>query len=365
MKVAFLESFYGGSHKSFLDGLMKHSTHKIDPFVLPARFWKWRLRCAGLYFAEELEGIIRNYDLVIASDLMNLAEFKSLVGYDGPCIHFLHENQLTYPLPENDRGEMHFGFVNLVSAMVADLNIFNSEYHYRKFERALPKFVNNIPEFVPLNSLGRVLKKSRVMHLGCDFDSFGKPAPPQNRVPVILWSHRWGFDKQPDVFFRVLYELAELGLDFKVILIGENFQVHPKAFIEARERLGKRIIQFGFVDAHEDYVRYLKMSDIIVSTAIQENFGYSVVEASYSQTLPLLPDRLCYPEILGKSFHQDFLYRDERDLKNKLIELLKNHRKLDNARQKISQSMERFHWKIRGPEFDQVFEEVVSQHTGN
>lgn len=34
---------------------MKHSTHKIDPFVLPARFWKWRLRCAGLYFAEELE----------------------------------------------------------------------------------------------------------------------------------------------------------------------------------------------------------------------------------------------------------------------------------------------------------------------
>lgn len=98
---------------------------------------------------------------MIASDLMNLAEFKSLVGYDGPCIHFLHENQLTYPLPENDRGEMHFGFVNLVSAMVADLNIFNSEYHYRKFEQALPKFVNNIPEFVPLNSLGRVLKKPR------------------------------------------------------------------------------------------------------------------------------------------------------------------------------------------------------------
>lgn len=361
MKIAFLESFYGGSHKNFLDGLIKHSAHEIEPFVLPARFWKWRLRCAGLYFAEQLEGLIQKYDLVIASDMMNLAEFKSLSGYGGPSIYFFHENQLTYPLPEHDKGEMHFGFVNLVSAMVADLNIFNSEYHYKRFEQALPEFINNIPEFIPQNTLSRIFKKSRVMHLGCDFDSFGQVQPPRNAVPVILWSHRWGFDKRPELFFEVVYELAELGMAFELILIGENFQVHPKAFLEAREKLSDRILQFGFVEAHEDYLKFLKMSDIIISTSIQENFGYSVVEASYCQTLPLLPNRLCYPEILSASFHENFLYRDKSDLKRKLIELLKNHRKLDNERHEISESMQRFHWKTRGPAFDQVFEEVAGR----
>ena len=245
--------------------------------------------------------------------------------------------------------------------MVADLNIFNSEYHHNRFEEELPNFVNNIPEFIPLASLSRILGKSRVMHLGCDFDTFGNIAPPRNDVPVILWSHRWGFDKQPEVFFRVIYALAETGIDFKLILIGENFQVHPKAFLEAKKKLGPRILQFGYVEAHEDYVKFLKMSDVIISTAIQENFGYSVVEASYYHTLPLLPDSLCYPEILDTQFHPQFLYKDENDLTRKLVELLKNHRKLDDTRKQISQSMARFHWKKRISEFDRTFEEIVGQ----
>ena len=166
MKIAFLESFYGGSHKNFMDGLIEYSSHEIEPFVLPARFWKWRLRCAALYFAEQLEGTIKNFDLVIATDMMNLAEFKSLSGYAGPTIHFFHENQLTYPLPKEDKLEVHFGFVNLVSALVADLNLFNSNYQREKFEQALPDFINNIPEFVPLISQQRIAQKSRVIYMG-------------------------------------------------------------------------------------------------------------------------------------------------------------------------------------------------------
>lgn len=359
MKIAFLESFYGGSHKNFLDGLIKYSSHRIEPFVLPARFWKWRLRCAALYFAEQLESKIKKFDLVIASDMMNLAEFKSLSGYCRPMIHFFHENQLTYPLPEDDTPDIHLVFVNLVSALVADLNLFTSNFQYKRFEQELPNFINNIPEFVPLNTQNRIMQKSRVIYMGCDYDGFEPVETPNNSVPIILWNHRWGYDKQPDVFFRAIYHLAEKGVDFKLILIGENFQTHPKAFFEAKEILGERIIQFGFVEALEDYANYLKMSDIIISTAIQENFGYSVVEAIYCQTLPLLSNSLSYPEILEKQFHTQFLYKNETDLHKKLEYLVLNHRKFDKTRQELSQSMARFHWKKRIAEFDRTFEEVV------
>lgn len=359
MKIAFLESFYGGSHKNFLDGLIKYSSHEIEPFVLPARFWKWRLRCAALYFAEQLESTIKAFDLVVASDMMNLAEFKSLSGYSGPTIHFFHENQLTYPLPKTDSLEIHFVFVNLVSALVADLNLFTSNFQYKRFEQDLPDFINNIPEFVPLNTQNRIMQKSRVTYMGCDYDGFEPVGTPKNSVPIILWNHRWGYDKQPEVFFRTIYHLAEKGLDFKLILIGENFQTRPKAFLEAKERLGDRIIQFGFVEALEDYASYLKMSDIIISTAIQENFGYSVVEAIYCRTLPLLSNSLSYPEILEKKFHKQFLYDNEDDLETKLEYLVANYRKFDKARQELSRSMARFHWKKRIAEFDRTFEEVV------
>jgi hypothetical protein len=49
MKFLFLEPFYGGSHRDFADGWIKHSRHRFDLFTLPARFWKWRMRGAALY----------------------------------------------------------------------------------------------------------------------------------------------------------------------------------------------------------------------------------------------------------------------------------------------------------------------------
>ncbi|RMD95885.1 MAG: DUF3524 domain-containing protein, partial [Calditrichaeota bacterium] len=99
MNIVFLESYYGGSHKNFLDGLMKYTSHNIESITLPARFWKWRLRSSALYFAEQCADELKPYDLLIATDMMNLAEFKALTGFTKPAIMFFHENQLTYPLP--------------------------------------------------------------------------------------------------------------------------------------------------------------------------------------------------------------------------------------------------------------------------
>ncbi len=366
MKITFLESFYGGSHKSFLDGLVKYSTHEIDALTLPARFWKWRLRSSALYFADQYGREIRNSDLIIATDMLNLAELKSLADYTGPSILFFHENQLTYPLPDHERQDPHLGMVNLASALAADVNLFNSNFQLNYFTDALRSFINRIPEFVPVFAHQRVMKKSRVMYMGCDFSAFKPPrrATKPNPEPVILWNHRWEFDKQPAVFFRALYKLHAEGVPFKLLILGENYQVHPREFLEAREKLKDRIIRFGFVDTWEDYAATLNMADIVISTAIQENFGYSVAEAMYCKTLPLLPNRLSYPEILAPEFHNAFLYKNEDDLVNKLRHLLAHYREYDETREKLSQAISRFDWSRRIAEFDELFLQLADGKTG-
>lgn len=360
MRIAFLESFYGGSHKSFLDGLSKYSAHEIEPFILPARFWKWRLRSAALYFAEHMDGDLQDWDLIIATDMMNIAEFKAISGFRGPILQFFHENQLTYPRPESDALDLHFGFINVASALAADLNLFNSAFQLRHFQDELPQFINRIPEFVPFAAHEKILQKCRVIYMGCDFDQFDCSQSSHNDIPVILWNHRWEFDKQPQVFFKALYQLAEEGIAFRLVILGENFQIHPKEFLEARERLADRIIRFGFVESLEDYARYLSQADIVVSTAIQENFGFAVAEAMFCQTLPLLPNRLSYPEILEEKFHPLFLYNNDLELVQKLRHLLANCDKLASVRQEISRSIARFHWQNRIAEFDRTFDEVAA-----
>src|SRR6185312_1232756 len=40
----FIEPFYGGSHRAFLDGLIEHSRHEIVPLTLPEGEWRRRMR---------------------------------------------------------------------------------------------------------------------------------------------------------------------------------------------------------------------------------------------------------------------------------------------------------------------------------
>jgi glycosyltransferase involved in cell wall biosynthesis len=359
MNIIFVESFYGGSHKSFLDGLVKYSRHDITPITLPSRFWKWRLRSAALYIAEEYGAALRQCDLIVATDLINLADLKALSRFTCPAIFLLHENQLTYPTPEGEKPELNFGFVNLVSALAADRCIFNSQYQLQEFDYALKQFINDIPEFVPEQAHQQVLAKSQVIYMGLDFSGFRHRPVLDNPKPIILWNHRWEFDKQPEVFFKHMYRLDAEGFDFELLLLGENFQMHPKEFIEAREKLGPRIRQFGYAESVYDYARYLAMSDIVVSTAIQENFGFAIIEAMYCHTLPLLPKRLSYPEILPKKFHEQFLYSSEEELASKLRRLLREYRQLNDTRAEIAQAMAQFDWKNRIAEFDALFEEMA------
>ena len=355
--ILFLEPFYGGSHREFADGLIRHSRHRFTLKTLPARFWKWRMRGAALHFVHTIESIDQ-YDLLFISDLMSLADLKALSPVPlPPTVVYFHESQLSYPLPEGERMDYQFGFTDITTGLAADILIFNSRFHHDAFFRELPRFIRRMPEHKPTWATSLLGKKSRVLHPGCDL----APLLPSRTtrgddVPLILWNHRWEFDKDPDCFFRLLNGLDDEGYQFDLALLGENFQAVPKPFIAARERYGPRIKTYGYCRDRNEYYRWLNMSDIVVSCAIQENFGLAVVEAVAAGAWPLLPNRLAYPEVLPEEAHEDHLYGSEEELYRKLASLLSDGiPPVTN----LAAKMRHYDWRRMIGQYDELFDRLA------
>lgn len=361
IKILFLEPFYGGSHKNFADGLVEHSRHEIDLFTLPARFWKWRMRGAALHFIKCVPDISR-YDLLLTTNMMSLSDFLSLEpGPDRPpSLLYFHENQLSYPLPEGEKMDYHFGFTDISSALAAGRIVFNSHFHRRSFFEHLSPFINKMPEYKPLWAAGELAAKSGVLYPGCSFSASGSPpaaAAAEETDPLIIWNHRWEFDKQPEVFFSALAAADKAGCRFRLALLGENFQSVPKAFIEAKERYGSRILAYGYAKDRRSYTAWLHKGDIVVSTAIQENFGISILEAVRAGCFPLLPRRLSYPELLPGEYHDECLYANDNELTGALTETLRriSSEKYLHTRRSLSRYCATFSWERRIKEFDDLF----------
>ncbi|MCP4686577.1 MAG: glycosyltransferase family 4 protein, partial [Desulfobacterales bacterium] len=170
---------------------------------------------------------------------------------------------------------------------------------------------------------------------------------------------RWEFDKNPDAFFDALDQAAARGASFRVALLGENFQMVPKAFIAGRERLGDRVVRYGYTDSREAYLQWLREGAVVVSTAFQENFGISMVEAIRFGCFPLAPRRLAYPEVIPGAFHGDCLYDDQSDLVEKLTRVLTDFPRFFHAREKLAEAMGRHAWENRVDAFDDELERLV------
>lgn len=85
-----------------------------------------------------------------------------------------------------------------------------------------------------------------------------------------------------------------------------------------------------------------------------------MIEAIRFGCLPLLPNRLVYPEILPSRFHASYLYRGREELTGKLISLLKSGADRREDRHRLSEAMRQYSWKLRIQFFDEELERLVS-----
>jgi glycosyltransferase involved in cell wall biosynthesis len=364
-RVLFLEPFFGGSHRDFAEGLIEHSRHHLELHTLPARFWKWRLRGAALHFAHTIHNP-DDYDALVTCDMLSLSDLKALWGTRcPPSLVYFHENQLTYPLAPGERMDYQYGFTDITTALAADRVLFNSRSHYNAFFKNLPEFIKNMPEFRPLWVIDAIKAKSAVLYPGCRFDpDSGIELHKRGSAPLIIWNHRWEFDKNPELFFRTVERVAERGVDFRLALLGENYQAMPKVFISAKDRYSTQLVQYGYVESKDAYYDWLTQGAIVISTADQENFGISVVEAIRHGCAPLLPNRLSYPELIPEHLHTHFLYNDEDELYHKLLTLIEELPKQGNPWRErtaeLAEGMKRFSWINLIASYDREIEDLCS-----
>jgi glycosyltransferase involved in cell wall biosynthesis len=354
LKIAAIETFYGGSHQVFIDGLIQHSRHNITLFMLPDQRWRCRMEKSAAEIIQNADNL-NEFDLIFVTSLCNVAELKALIDPScPPVVLYVHENQHTYPRSTQQRKDFNLEWIDFMNTVTADLVIYNSDFHRNSYHQALKTFILEIPHTTlsPKYWIKRAQERSLTLYPGTDIADNLSEHDSVNNMPRIVWNHRWEYDKQPTLFLKTLIRCMEAGYDFEVILLGESPPVLSKKYKNLINQLSERIIHYGYVESRKDYFSLLYSGDIVVSTAIQENFGLSIVEAVQCGCFPLLPNRLSYPELIPEEYHPSVLYNTDDDLFFRLTTILEKKLFLQKD---LCQKFMVHRWKNRIDEYDDLF----------
>ena len=388
-RVLLLSPYHGGSHAAWAEGYRRHSSHRVELSTLPARFWKWRMHGGAVTLARRFLRDGGTAEVVVATDMLDLSTFLALTRArtsTTPAVLFMHENQLTYPLPadgssgpmrrQGGERDLHYAFVNVASMLAADRILFNSQYHRDAVLAELPRFLRRFPDRIDGGAVADIDARSEVVHVGIDAVELGavEPLPPRPSAPasarsatvskgagdppLVLWSQRWEYDKNPAELFDALRAVRDDGIGFRLALCGQSFGRRPAEFDAALDDLGDRIVHVGFA-SREVYRELLHAAEVTVSTAHHEFFGIAVVEAVRCATFPILPRRLSYPELIPDEYHGQCLYGSPSSLVRRLRWALTARGEAARLARRLAVAVSRFDWERVAPRTDEAIEATL------
>lgn len=311
MRILLLSAYDAASHRRWRRGLVEQfPEHDWQVMTLPARHFSWRIRGNSLTWAfSEREVLERGYDLIIATSMVDLSPLKGLVPAlaDVPAVAYFHENQFAFPGSENQFKSIDPQMVTLYTALAADRLAFNSDYNRRTFLDGVAAMLAKFPDAVPQGIVNLLADKSTVLPVPLDVECFaGADSGRTDSKPLhLIWNHRWEYDKGPDRLLAVVERLLQLDVDFELSVLGEQFRRQPVEFAAIRERLDAqrgRLRHWGFIEAVDQYRRHLRSGDVVLSTAMHDFQGLSVMEGVAAGCVPLVPDRVAYKEWFDPEF---------------------------------------------------------------
>lgn len=319
MNILLLSAYDAASHRVWREGLVRHlDEHEWTVLTLPPRFFAWRSRGNPLSWAfGERDALDAGYDLILATSMTNLAALKGIVPSLAvtPVIAYFHENQFAYPERKERKEYQNYKFTNLYTALAADRVLFNSRYNMDSFLNGAGELLSIMPDHVPAGIVDEVKSRSEVLPVPLEETFFIGGSGPSHGPLVIVWNHRWEHDKAPGRFFQTLYKLRDKNIPFKVNVVGQRFRDCPPEFDEARERLRDNILTWGYVEDNREYRSLLASSDLIISTSLHDFQGLAMLEGVAAGCLPVVPDRLAYPEFFPEEFrYASFEYDEEKEI---------------------------------------------------
>ena len=356
MRVLLIEPYYGGSHRVWADGLVRHSLHDFELVTHEARWWTWRMKGSAVTLARQVAALAADGyrpDVVLVSGMVDVAALRSFlhpaIGRPPLAVYF-HETQLTYPDSPQMTSDLSYPFLNWTSALAADAVWFNSGYHRDVFFDELPRLLGSFPDRTHTSLIETVAARADVLPVGVDLSWTRRPRA-SSMVPLVLWNHRWEHDKDPETFADGVRAVAETH-DFRLALTGERFRTVPGVLDELADEMAERLDVNGYLPRSE-YEELLLSADVVVSTARQEFFGISIVEAVAAGARPVLPRRLAYPWLLPDRFGADVFYEPGR-FTVALRRALDEDRLLDG----LAESMMTFDWSVVAPRYDEALDRL-------
>ncbi len=369
MIIHLFAPFFSGSHQLWASEYAQFSEHDIRLFTLPGRHWKWRMHGAAVELARQFLEQSEQPDLILTTDMLDTATFLALTRVRTakiPIAVYFHENQLTYPWSPTDedvaqKRDRHYAWINYTSALAADAVFFNSQYHRDSFLGALPAFLKVFPDYKGLDTVAQIAAKSSVLYLGMDLRALDPiKARYSSDIPILLWNHRWEYDKAPEVFFACCEQLHAEGLDFRLIVLGESYANRPAVFDAVKEKLSAKILHWGYAEGFAEYAALVKSAHLLPVTSRQDFFGGSVVEAMYCGVYPLLPERLAFLEHVPTGWKKDSIYTKDADLVNSLKDVLSKGFISTSSPSPFQLHVRRYDWREVVERYDQALAALLS-----
>jgi glycosyltransferase involved in cell wall biosynthesis len=332
MKVLLLDPFHTGSHAHWSKALKAHLDKRgkvhIEIRTLAGRHWKWRMNGSAAAFASSIAADDPLPDAILTTDMMDVAAFRGLLPIKWrmvKIIQYFHENQLTYPWnpsdPDARNGQNRtYGFLNIQSALAADIIWFNSNYHRMKFLEAAELFLSQMPDHTLPHVRENIGSKSAHLPIGISDQHEKEKNLKSTKVknePVLLWNHRWEYDKAPDRFFETLTNLKEQNYRFQLLLLGQQFDRMPEAWDLIKTNFESQIIFSGWADTLDEYHFWLRQADFVIHSPRQEYFGISILEAMCAGVIPLVSKGHAYDDWMPDKF----ILNPNRDISQQLHHL--------------------------------------------
>ncbi|MCC5789213.1 MAG: DUF3524 domain-containing protein [Opitutales bacterium] len=318
-RILLLSAYHSASHKYWADGLQKlFPEHQWILRTQPARHFSWRVRASGWQWAlGEDEAWQKRYDLIIATSLTQLGPLKALCPAfrDTPLWVYFHENQFAHPLGAKQKTEHQVGwqFQSMQNALLADAVSFNTEWNRFTFFQGAEKLLRKFPEKLPMSKWNRL--KDHADCLPVPLDEEGEIRSVSKEPRLIVWNHRWEWDKQPERFLQALVLLTEQGEPFRLAMLGSGGGRNNDLAIY-REKLADRIVHWGEADPNA-YRDYLARASVGVSTAAHDFQGLGMLELAQAGARIVVPRRLAYPEMLpGACFYEGSWGNPNQDIQD-------------------------------------------------
>jgi len=320
MRILLLSAYDAQSHKYWREGMVaQFPEYDWTQLALPGHHFSWRIRSNSLQWAlSERATLDQPYDLIIATSMVDFASLKGFVPNlaNIPSILYFHENQFIYPPSQlTKKPFLDPKIVTLYAALAADQLVFNSRYNQQTFITGVRALLKQVPEKLPVDLAQLFEEKSSVLpvplkplnisdYMGVN-GSAQWPKRANKTCLRLVWAARWEYDKGPHLLLAILRQLKQRKVDFKLCILGQVFRKQPLEFDSIKTEFSSELVQFGFAKSRHQYLSWLAGGDIILSTALHEFQGLAVQEAVQLGCMPVLPNRLVYPQIFASHYLYD------------------------------------------------------------